>query len=121
MQKPDIAAFSCYIWNIATVLRVASVLKKVLPATSIILGGPEVSYDVEDILKEHEFVDYILAGEGEKSFPELITLLDGRKAHCTINAGHGADNTFDKSQTVHSAVNAGQNLSIYGTLLINGM
>lgn len=107
MQKPDIAAFSCYIWNIATVLRVASVLKKVLPATSIILGGPEVSYDVEDILVEHEFVDYILAGEGEKSFPELITLLDGRKAHCTINAGHGADNTVDKSQTVHSAVNAG--------------
>lgn len=95
LQKPDIAAFSCYIWNIETVLRVASVLKKVLPATSIILGGPEVSYDAEDILKEHEFIDFILAGEGEKSFPELITLLDGRKAHYTADTGYSDDTDLD--------------------------
>ena len=30
-KKPDVAAFSCYIWNIAVVDRVAEELKKVLP------------------------------------------------------------------------------------------
>jgi len=79
LQKPDAVAFSCYIWNIETVLRVASGLRKVLPQTTIILGGPEVSYDAEDIMKEHEYIDYILAGEGEHSFPGLLAWLERRK------------------------------------------
>jgi radical SAM superfamily enzyme YgiQ (UPF0313 family) len=75
LQKPDVVAFSCYIWNISFVLKLAASLKKVLPKLVIILGGPEVSYDSENILKEHQFVDYILAGEGEESFPELLAWL----------------------------------------------
>lgn len=84
LQKPDVAAFSCYIWNISFVLKLASSLKKVLPKLVIVLGGPEVSYDSGNILKEHHFVDYILAGEGEESFPELLAWL--------IDNGHGDAN-----------------------------
>jgi radical SAM superfamily enzyme YgiQ (UPF0313 family) len=72
LNKPDLAAFSCYIWNIAHVLKLASSLKKLLPKTLILLGGPEVSYDADDLLKENEFVDFVLAGEGEESFPKLL-------------------------------------------------
>lgn len=75
LHKPDIAAFSCYIWNISIVLRLAASLKKLLPHIVIILGGPEVSYDAGHILKEHAYIDYVLAGEGERSFPELIKRL----------------------------------------------
>ncbi len=91
LQKPDAAAFSCYIWNIETVLRVTSGLRKVLPQTTVILGGPEVSYDAEDILKEHKYIDYILAGEGERSFPELIALLERRKACGASYSGAGPE------------------------------
>jgi len=86
LQKPDVAAFSCYIWNISLVLKVASSLKKVLPGTVIVLGGPEVSYDAERILEEHDYVDYILAGEGEKSFPKLVKWLADRMALDTSDA-----------------------------------
>ena len=72
LQKPDIAAFSCYIWNISHVLMLAASLKKLLPKIVIVLGGPEVSYDAGDILEKHAFIDYVLAGEGELSFPKLI-------------------------------------------------
>lgn len=72
LNKPDLAAFSCYIWNISHVLKLASSLKKLLPKTFILLGGPEVSYDADDLLKENKFVDFILAGEGEESFPKLL-------------------------------------------------
>jgi radical SAM superfamily enzyme YgiQ (UPF0313 family) len=72
LNKPDLAAFSCYIWNISQVLKLASSLKKLLPKTLIVLGGPEVSYDAENMMKENEFVDFILAGEGEESFPKLL-------------------------------------------------
>lgn len=72
MHKPDIAAFSCYIWNISHVLKLSASLKKLLPDTVIVLGGPEVSYDSSEILKQHVYVDFVLAGEGETSFPKLI-------------------------------------------------
>ncbi len=73
-EKPDIAAFSCYIWNIAQILKLAESLKKLLPNTVIVLGGPEVSYDAGELLEKHEYIDFILAGEGEDSFPQLIRL-----------------------------------------------
>jgi radical SAM superfamily enzyme YgiQ (UPF0313 family) len=74
----DVAAFSCYIWNIIFVLRVAENLKKVLPAIKIVLGGPEVSYDSEQVLKLHPFVDFVISGEGESAFNALLRFLNGR-------------------------------------------
>ncbi|MGD8188679.1 B12-binding domain-containing radical SAM protein [Brevibacillus ginsengisoli] len=70
-RKPDLIAFSCYIWNITETLAVVRNLKKVLPNVPIILGGPEVSYDTDMWLKEHPYVDAIVIGEGEVTFLEL--------------------------------------------------
>lgn len=71
-EKPDMVAFSCYIWNIEYVLDVAENLKKILPGVRILLGGPEVSYDAVERLEGHEYVDMIIAGEGENTFRELL-------------------------------------------------
>ncbi|HOM02557.1 MAG TPA: B12-binding domain-containing radical SAM protein [Acetivibrio sp.] len=68
----DVAAFSCYIWNIGFVLKLAENLKMVLPEVKIILGGPEVSFDPEDILRSNWFVDYVMSGEGEGAFGLLL-------------------------------------------------
>ncbi|HHV28929.1 MAG TPA: B12-binding domain-containing radical SAM protein [Clostridium sp.] len=68
----DVAAFSCYIWNIGFVLKLAENLKRVLPDVKIILGGPEVSFGPEEILHSNWFVDYIMAGEGEGAFGLLL-------------------------------------------------
>ncbi len=75
LQSPDVVSFSCYIWNIDFVLQICSDLKKMNPDIVIVLGGPEVSYDSGDILKMHPYIDYILKGEGENVFPELINSL----------------------------------------------
>jgi len=99
LQKPDVAAFSCYIWNISFVLKLAASLKKVSPKLVIILGGPEVSYDTENILSKHEFVDYILAGEGEEIFPELLTWL---KYNGHRDSGPDIDATCDNGWCVDS-------------------
>jgi anaerobic magnesium-protoporphyrin IX monomethyl ester cyclase len=68
----DIVAFSCYIWNISQTLAVAKKIKALSPGTKILLGGPEVSYEYENIIALDE-VDYIIAGEGETAFQEFIT------------------------------------------------
>lgn len=72
LEKADIAAFSCYIWNITYVLRLIESLKKVSPGLKIVLGGPEVSYDSQDVSVMNESVDFIISGEGEKAFPLLL-------------------------------------------------
>ena len=77
-EKPDVAAFSCYIWNIRHVLGLVSNLKKVLPGLVIVLGGPEVSYDPRETLTMNTDIDYILTGEGETAFPKLTAYLNGR-------------------------------------------
>ncbi len=74
--KPDVAAFSCYIWNITFVRRIAANLKKIMPGIIIILGGPEVSFEADDILEGNPFADLILSGEGEEIFPEIISAIN---------------------------------------------
>ena len=74
-KKPDLIAFSTYIWNIKTVLSVAEKMKIERPNTIIVLGGPEVSFNQKDVLSENPFVDFISSGEGEKSVPLLLNAL----------------------------------------------
>ncbi len=84
-EKPGIIAFSCYIWNIGTVLSISKEIKKLLPDCRIILGGPEVSYDSEQILSANADVDFIISGEGENVFPVLVSdLYAGTEQYKTL-------------------------------------
>lgn len=67
----DMVAFSCYIWNITQTLQVARLIKALRPEVRILLGGPEVSYEWEDVIARPE-VDFIIAGEGETAFQQLL-------------------------------------------------
>lgn len=70
--KPNLVAFSCYIWNIEYVKAVASLIKLVNSEIEILYGGPEVSYNCEDFLNENTG-DYIIEGEGEVTYKEFIS------------------------------------------------
>jgi radical SAM superfamily enzyme YgiQ (UPF0313 family) len=76
----DVVCFSCYIWNIDKTLYLAENLKKARPDIKILMGGPEVSYDVIPFMSRHKFIDFIISGEGEAPFSELAdTLLSGTR------------------------------------------
>lgn len=79
-KKPDIVGFSCYIWNIEETIHVIKMLKTVCPNVKILLGGPEVSYDAHHWLRRIEEVDFIVMGEGETSFKQLLRHLHGEIA-----------------------------------------
>lgn len=70
-QKPDVLLFSCYIWNIEYVKELASEFHKLRPEVPIWVGGPEVSFETEQFLKENPAVTGIIMGEGEKTLTEL--------------------------------------------------
>lgn len=71
-RKPEVIAFSCYIWNWQIVQELLLELPKILPDTKIWLGGPEVSYDAQDILARYPQLSGIMVGEGEQTFLELL-------------------------------------------------
>ena len=72
-RRPDVLGFSCYIWNIEYVRELTLELKKLLPQTVIIWGGPEVSYSSTEYAGKYP--DCIICGEGEAVFPELLERL----------------------------------------------
>ncbi|ANS73602.1 radical SAM protein [Paenibacillus yonginensis] len=81
-RQPDVIGFSCYIWNIEETLKVVEILKKVMPETEIVLGGPEVSYDTDYWMKRVPAIDFIVMGEGEETFHHLLQTIAGdRKFH----------------------------------------
>jgi|Wag4MinimDraft_17_1082658.scaffolds.fasta_scaffold00445_3 radical SAM superfamily enzyme YgiQ (UPF0313 family) len=78
-EQPDIVGFSCYIWNIDQTLEIVKLLKKVRPELTIILGGPEVSYDPVNLLNDYSEIDYIIYGEGEITLKKLLEQLERNK------------------------------------------
>lgn len=71
-HRPDIAAFSCYIWNWNTIQELLPELPKLLPDTRLWLGGPEVSFHAEKILAQYTQLTGIMVGEGEETFTQLV-------------------------------------------------
>jgi anaerobic magnesium-protoporphyrin IX monomethyl ester cyclase len=67
----EVVAFSCYIWNITQTLNVARQIKEKDPSVKILLGGPEVSYEWQEIMAL-DCIDYIITGEGEIPFRDFL-------------------------------------------------
>lgn len=74
-EQADVIAVSCYIWNYALVKELLYDINRIMPETWILLGGPEVSYNTQEVLMELPFVKAIMVGEGEVTFTELMELL----------------------------------------------
>jgi len=72
----DYICFSTYIWNINEIEKICEVIKKSKEKITTIFGGPEVTYNNKEYLKEYPFVDYIIKGEGEEVLPSLINSLE---------------------------------------------
>lgn len=70
--RPDAVLFSCYIWNIEFILKVADMLKKALPSVTVVFGGPEVSFDSIYYMKKYPFIDAVFYGEGEETVREFL-------------------------------------------------
>lgn len=86
-HEPDMAGFSCFIWNIEHVVKIASILKSVLPGCLIVLGGPEVSFGCEALMAQWPFSDVIIRGAGEMPFAYLTQrLAEGQSIESTPSA-----------------------------------
>ena len=86
-SKPDICCFSSYIWNIDRLLSFASRLKRLLPNTVIVFGGPEAGSDGDWYVERYPFIDFVIGGEGEEALPELCRKISIESAERVKKAG----------------------------------
>ena len=71
-QNPKIILFSTYIWNIETVVRIAKNIKALRPEIVVAAGGPEAGFRGSDFLKENPDFDFVMKGEGEETFRQIV-------------------------------------------------
>jgi radical SAM superfamily enzyme YgiQ (UPF0313 family) len=86
-RRPRIVGFGIYIWNVEETTKVVAMLKRVAPDVTVVLGGPEVSYETnsQEITR---LADYVVTGWGDVTFPRLCAeILHGPKPLMKIHAG----------------------------------
>lgn len=72
-RKPNIIGFSCYIWNIGFIKKVATLISLIDSSIEIFYGGPEASFDAQSFLMNN-VGDYLIEGEGEETYREFIEM-----------------------------------------------
>ncbi|RHM60044.1 B12-binding domain-containing radical SAM protein [Coprobacillus sp. AF33-1AC] len=77
-QNLDVLCLSVYIWNVDLIKLLCEKLKAKQPSLIIIIGGPEVTYDIHYFL-DHFKIDYVMAGEGEVALDLLLNCLENNK------------------------------------------
>jgi len=69
-RDPKIIGLGVYIWNVSETTALVATLKRLRPDVIIILGGPEVSYEVESQAIVH-LADFVITGEADLKFAEV--------------------------------------------------
>ncbi|WP_417850793.1 DUF4080 domain-containing protein [Thalassoglobus sp.] len=73
-QNPKIVGVGVYIWNIEPATKLVADLKKLRPDITVVIGGPEVSYESEQ-QQIVQMADYLVTGEADLALPELCRKL----------------------------------------------
>src|SRR5690606_22885011 len=86
-EAPRVIGIGVYIWNVEESTRLVAQLKALAPDIVIVLGGPEVSHEV-DQQRICALADYVITGWGDVSFASLVTqLMAGQRPPGRVIAG----------------------------------
>ncbi len=75
-KRPDVVGFSILHANRWGGIDIARLAKKVNPEVTVVFGGPGATFLWEHLLTHFPEIDYIVRGEGEYSFMELLQWLE---------------------------------------------
>ena len=73
-SAPDVLGFSSISGSYPKTICLASECHQLLPETQTVFGGPQASVVDVSTMQAFPFVDFIVRGEAEESFPALLTL-----------------------------------------------
>jgi hypothetical protein len=77
-HAPRIVGLGVYIWNCTQTRAVVQLIRAVAPQVTVVLGGPEVSHELEEQPWLNS-ADFVIKGEGDLAFVELCRRLESGK------------------------------------------
>ena len=72
--RPDVVAFSAQCTTYPPALNIARRVRSLLPQARIVVGGHNASFVATETLERFPFIDAVVRGEGEATFPELASV-----------------------------------------------
>jgi len=99
-EKPDVFGLNCSTHTFLEAIGMLKRMKAALPSTKLVLGGYHATFAASRIVNEYPFIDYIVKGEGEESFPQLLNCIeDGASPSniggiCYLDNGRLVENPF---------------------------
>lgn len=73
-EKPEVVGVTVFTTQLKSVLNLCQGIKESLPSTMVVVGGPHIHFEHENIIRK-PFVDFCIRGEGEYALAELIEAL----------------------------------------------
>ncbi|MCK9274285.1 MAG: B12-binding domain-containing radical SAM protein [Syntrophales bacterium] len=77
---PDIVGANSVTLNFKTAADIITTVKEYNPDIITVMGGPHVSFDVINTLREYPAIDMIVIGEGERTAIELVSKFRNRSS-----------------------------------------
>jgi len=74
--KPNIVGISVVSGTHNSAVMLGELVHEALPETKIVLGGPHVHFMYQQMMQEHEWIDFCVRGEGEQTTLELLSALE---------------------------------------------
>jgi anaerobic magnesium-protoporphyrin IX monomethyl ester cyclase len=99
-EKPDVFGLNCSTHTFMEAIEMLRRMREALPGTKLILGGYHATFASSRIINDYPFIDYILKGEGERSFPQLLKCIEdgespsGVSGICYQDNGSLVENPF---------------------------
>jgi radical SAM superfamily enzyme YgiQ (UPF0313 family) len=81
---PDVVGATSVTMNYKGAAAIIQDVKRHNPAIITMMGGPHVSYDWANTLKNYPEIDLIVVGEGEETLRELLPVIQDRAAWDTV-------------------------------------
>ena len=77
--QPDVIGLSAMAWQYSTCIKLARLIRQLLPQVKIVIGGYHATLMSREIAEGDDagWIDFIVRGEGEEAFRRLVNALDG--------------------------------------------
>jgi radical SAM superfamily enzyme YgiQ (UPF0313 family) len=72
-QDADVYGFSCYVWNMGTLRRVAERIARAKPSAKILMGGHQAANHAQRYIPQDVHNMYVCNGEGEQTFRNFLS------------------------------------------------
>ncbi len=74
--KPDVVGISVVSGTHNSAATLGKLVREALPDAIIVLGGPHVHFMYQQMMQDHEWIDFCVRGEGEETMLELLSALE---------------------------------------------